>query len=99
MLRRVFKVNEKTGHQKPIWLDPENIGKILDARPIIESGGHPLEQVMQDLASMENNKIYELITPFLPSPLLDVVKKKGYNIWSEEVEGTIVKNYFIKNNG
>jgi hypothetical protein len=88
-------VTEKNA-EKPDWIKADRIAKTLDAQPIIESGGHPLEQVMKEMVELENGKIYELITPFVPSPLLDVVRKKGYQVWSETVDDNVVKNYFVK---
>jgi len=82
--------------EKPDWINSDQIAKTLDARPIIETGGHPLEQVMKELVELENGKIYELITPFVPSPLLDVVRNKGYQVWTETAEDNSVRNYFIK---
>lgn len=82
--------------EKPDWINSDKITTSLDARPIIESGGHPLEQVMKELVELENGKVYELITPFVPSPLLDVVRNKGYQVWSETVADNLVKNYFVK---
>ena len=39
---------------------------------------------------MSNEKIYELITPFVPAPLLDKVTAKGYLVWSKQ-EGDVFK--------
>lgn len=82
--------------KRPEWLRKGEIKKSLDARPILESGGHPLEQVMKEMAAMPEGGVYELVTPFLPAPLLDVLRKKGYPVWSEKIEDNLVKNYFLK---
>jgi hypothetical protein len=93
-----FVADNKTAKnaEKPDWIKSDKTAKTLDARPIIESGGHPLEPVMKELAELENDQIYELITPFVPSPLLDVVRNKGYQVWSETAGDNLVKNYFVK---
>ena len=82
--------------ETPKWFNQTEIIKTLDARPIIESGGHPLEQVMKEVAEIKNGKIYELITPFFPAPLIDMVKSKGYQVWTEQSDENVVKNYFCK---
>ncbi len=65
---------------------------------MIAAGGHPLTQVMQDLKEWKSGDIYELTTPFLPAPLLDKVKDKGFQVWSEEKPIGKFKNYFHKQN-
>ncbi|MCF8368055.1 MAG: DUF1858 domain-containing protein [Bacteroidales bacterium] len=80
---------------KPLWFDEEKIKYSYDARADIASGGHPLSKVMGDLKSVNKGDIYELITPFLPAPLLDNVKAKGFLVWSEEATQGLYKNYFI----
>ncbi len=88
--------SEKTNSDRPDWLNTNKIAKFLDARPIIESGGHPMEQMLRELATLKDGQVYQLNTPFLPTPLLDVLKNKGYLSWSEQIEAELVKNYFIK---
>lgn len=82
--------------EKPKWFNLEEISKRLDARPIIEAGGHPLEQMMKELKNLEPGKIYELTTPFFPAPLIDMVKSKGYQVWTEQADEQVIKNYFYK---
>lgn len=82
--------------EKLKWAEPEFIARTFDARPVIASGGHPLTKVMQDLPALAEGKSYELITPFLPVPLLDMVKSNGYQVWAEQIEENLVKCYFSK---
>ncbi|MEI6748318.1 MAG: DUF2249 domain-containing protein [Bacteroidales bacterium] len=82
---------------KPTWLNEANIRKSLDAREILASGGHPLEQVMGDLTSFVSGEIYELITPFTPTPLIEKVKNIGFESYSEQDGSGVVKSFFRKN--
>jgi hypothetical protein len=41
--------------------------------------------------------IYELITPFLPAPLIDSAKEKGFLTWSQKEGGEIFKTYLTPN--
>jgi hypothetical protein len=88
--------NPKTGSNKPVWLSDDKIIVRFDASEMIASDGHPLTQVMQDLKEWKSGDIYELTTPFLPAPLLDKVKEKGFHVWSNEIAPGIFKNYFLK---
>lgn len=78
----------------PDWYSVEKIKVRFDASEMIASGGHPLTQVMQDLKDWKSGDIYELTTPFLPAPLLDKIKDKGFLIWSREIAPGSFKNYF-----
>jgi hypothetical protein len=88
--------NQELSTDKPKWLSEEKIKARFDASEMIASGGHPLTQVMQDLKEWKSGDIYELITPFLPAPLLDKVKEKGFQVLSKEVTPGNFKNYFLK---
>jgi len=49
----------------------------LDIRPDIESGGHPMETVLAALHTLAPGDILEIIAPFEPAPLLDIIGKQG----------------------
>lgn len=80
---------------QPDWFDASKITQTLDARPAIASGQHPLEAVYNALFEMKEDGIFELITPFVPAPLLDKVKAKGYLVWTKQ-EDDMFRNYFVK---
>jgi hypothetical protein len=82
--------------RQPSWLNPEKIVKQLDARPIIEQGGHPLGDVLTDIRDLAVGDIYELITPFLPAPLIERVVDQGFDAWSKKESENLIKTYFLK---
>jgi uncharacterized protein (DUF2249 family) len=82
--------------ERPNWLNTDNIEERLDARPMLEAGEHPLGVVLAALQKLPNGKIYELTTPFLPAPLLEQVRQKGFQVYSETVSENQVKSYFCK---
>ena len=79
----------------PGWFDSTKIAKSLDARPIIESGQHPLNMVLEELKGLQRGEIYELITPFLPAPLIDMAMKKGFQAWSKQEQTELVRTFFV----
>jgi len=81
---------------KPSWLKEEKIVKRLDARPIIELGGHPLGEVLTGVGDMKTGEIFELITPFMPAPLIERVVAQGFDNWSEKRAEDHFINYFLK---
>ena len=68
----------------PDWARNAEVARSFDAREAIESGGHPMERVMGDLATLEAGEIYELVTPFVPAPLVGLARQKGFEGFSIE---------------
>lgn len=62
----------------PAWAAETAVTKSLDAREIIQQGGHPLERVMTELGTLNPGEVYQLITPFVPAPMIDLVKQRGF---------------------
>lgn len=58
----------------------KNITHRLDVRPIIEAGEHPKERVLSLAGELQNGDCMELISSFPPTPLIDLLLKKGYKI-------------------
>jgi hypothetical protein len=81
--------------QVPAWFNQDMISQTNDARETIASGGHPLGDVMGDLHTWEGG-IYELITPFLPAPLIDKVKGLGFEAWTKKENESLFRNYFYR---
>lgn len=81
---------------QPDWFDPAKVTVTMDAREMIATGGHPVSKVLGDLHDFEAGKIYELVTPFLPAPLIDKVKDIGYRCWTKKESESLFRSYFIK---
>jgi hypothetical protein len=80
----------------PAWMKDRVVTKTLDAQPIIAGGGHPMEQVLSELRDLQAGEVYLLLTPFLPAPLLDIVRKQGYQVWSKVNDQGLYENYVRK---
>ncbi len=78
---------------RPSWFDAAKVVKSLDARPLLERGEQPMNRVFHDCKNLLPGEIYELITPFLPSPLIAQAEKQGYAVWTAE-EKRRVLTYF-----
>jgi len=77
----------------PAWATQAARTVTLDARPIIAAGGHPLHEVMQGLAALGETEVYEMVTPFVPAPLVEMARGRGFDacsIW----DGDVVRTYF-----
>jgi Domain of unknown function (DUF1858) len=67
---------------KPEWVKDENIKITYDARIDLESGNHPAAKVTKEIFTLNESELYLLITPFLPGPLIEIVKEKGFEIYT-----------------
>lgn len=82
--------------ERPPWAEPAAVAQRHDARAAIEAGEHPLPRVLADLAALGDGQVYELVTPFVPAPLVDLAREKGFASFSAvEAEG-LVRTYFRK---
>ena len=79
----------------PTWFDVSKIAKSLDARSMIESGQQPMNLVLEELKGLNPGEIYELITPFMPAPLIDIIRKKGFQVWSQQENSDMIKTYCL----
>jgi hypothetical protein len=80
--------------EEPAWVKERTIRESFDAREMIEAGGHPLNKVLEDVEKLGDEEIYELITPFLPAPLIELAQNRGYDAWSKQEREDLVKTYF-----
>ena len=79
--------------ERPSWFAPSRIIKSLDARPMLEKGEQPINKVFSDCKNLKAGEIYELVTPFLPAPLIDAAKEKGYLVWVKKEAENFFKTY------
>jgi hypothetical protein len=87
---------ETTVGPAPEWFQQRAVKKKLDARPLIESGERPMESVLAAVDQLADGDVFELTTPFVPAPLIDMAKRKGVQVWYQEEATEVVKTYFGK---
>jgi hypothetical protein len=81
--------------KQPDWLDETKIGLTLDATPIINSGGSPMNEILKEAGSLKPEEIFEIKTPFVPAPIIDMLKKKGFRVFCVET-GESVTTYICR---
>ena len=81
---------------KPAWFSESQIQRELDAREMLAAGEHPVNQVMADLKQLPAGKIYKLLTPFLPAPLIDKATSMSVQHWVNKVSEAEFEIYFFK---
>lgn len=70
------------------------IQESFDARPIIEAGEHPMHEVISKMNGLESGKMLELITPFVPIPLIEIGKNRGLAVKYVKSADDVVRTYF-----
>ncbi|UCH15481.1 MAG: DUF1858 domain-containing protein [Bacteroidales bacterium] len=79
----------------PGWYDKNKVTISFDACPVIERGESPVALIFKKIENLGKGEIFELITPFVPAPVIDKLKEKGYNAWFTKAKN-VVKTYFYK---
>ncbi len=80
----------------PEWFNESKIVNSIDARPLLARGEHPMQMIMMETMKLKSGEILEMITPFKPAPLLDMVSQQGLDVFSLMVNENLFKNYFKK---
>jgi hypothetical protein len=81
---------------EPRWIAEATSMVCLDARPVLATGAHPVNDVMAGLAALGSGEVFELVTPFVPTPLVDMARARGFEAFSAR-EGETVHTYFRSN--
>jgi hypothetical protein len=70
----------------PEWFDPEKISDHFDAIRMINAGDSPMNEILQRAKKLEEGNILELVTPFVPAPILEILIEKGYPVWVKKID-------------
>ena len=81
---------------QPDWFDATKIVVSIDEREGGDEDSMPLVSLVQKATRLDQTEIVELITTFLPAPGIDIMKKKGFLVWSVEESSGLIKTYFSK---
>ena len=89
---------ENTGpvSNSPEWFNPAAISESLDAREMLQRGEHPLAEVLARTSKLKQGAIFELITPFLPAPLIGKVEASGLESYTVNMHESEFRTYFFK---
>lgn len=68
----------------------------LDVRPSLASGVDPFSLIMKNIDTLKDGEILHLINTFEPLPLYNVLAKRGFSHFTENIDG-IFNVYFFKN--
>ncbi len=79
----------------PDWFDNIRIIQQFDASPIINAGSSPMAEILALAKELQQGEILEIKTPFVPAPIIDMLKNKGFKSFSLP-KGDEILSYFEK---
>lgn len=65
----------------------------LDVRPIIAAGDHPKDLVITEAEKLSPGECMELISPFPPAPLINLLQKRGFKVTMLAPEKGMVRTF------
>jgi uncharacterized protein (DUF2249 family) len=68
----------------------------LDVRSVIASGSDPLSIIMEKVKVIQPGQALKIINTFEPMPLILMLKKKGFEIYVDEISDDLIETYFYK---
>ena len=81
---------------KPAWFSAEKISVSIDEDRLEDKDKMTLTVILREAKNIEKGEIIELVTTFLPAPGIDIMKSKGYSVWTTKGEGNLIRTYFLK---
>lgn len=70
--------------------------RTLDVRPLIARGEEPFQKIMRTIASLEPEENLLLVTPFLPSPLIERLQSAGFAARPERMADGSWQTHFLR---
>lgn len=87
--------SEFLSDKTPDWFETDKIVAFLDASNIINSGESPMADILRYSNGLQPGAIFELKTPFVPAPIIDMLKTKGFKVFTVQDECAF-KTYISK---
>lgn len=76
--------------ETPGWFDKTKITSTFDASNVINSGGSPMAEILRQANKLNPGEIFELKSPFVPAPVIDMLKEKGFRVYTIQDEPAFI---------
>jgi TusA-related sulfurtransferase len=80
---------------QPQWFDAAKIVESIDEQEA-NPDQMPIVAVLQRAAALQRGEILELVTTFLPAPGIEIMKQKGFRVWSFQPTPELIRTYISK---
>ena len=74
---------EQSVQEAPSWIE-EQPAATFDANALLDAGQNPLAVVTKKLKELPPGVIVQLVADFLPEPLIEELRKKGYEVYARQ---------------
>ena len=80
---------------QPGWFAAAKIVTSIDERTA-DPNKMPIIAVLQKAARLQTGEMLELVTTFIPAPGIELMKRKGLQVWSVQQEPELIRTYVSK---
>lgn len=70
--------------------------RTLDVRPILSRGEEPFSAIMQAVVDLGPSDTLLLVSPFLPSPLIEKLRSEGFSARPERGSDGAWRTFFVR---
>jgi len=88
------EIQNGINYDKPEWFDEGKVMVRFDASPIINKGENPMQAIFNHLDQVKKDGIFQLVTPFVPAPIIELIAKKEYSHYCIQQQSTMFHTYF-----
>ncbi len=82
--------------EQPPWFDQARVVRTINELADTPSNAMALPTVAKAAESLGDAEILELVTSFLPAPGIDIMREKGFQVWSLEEDPQLIRTFFMK---
>jgi len=82
---------------KPDWFSHDKVALSIDEDKVEDKDKMTLVIILKEAKNIKKGEIIELVTSFLPAPGIDILKSKGYSVWTRKESDDLIRSYFLKN--
>jgi len=83
-------------NEQPDWFSPEKVVLSIDEDKVEDKDKMTLVVVLHEAKEVQGGEIIELVTSFLPAPGIDILKSKGFKVWTMKESEELIRSYFLK---
>jgi len=83
--------------EQPNWFTPDKIVSTFNEAQMKDKDKMALAIILKEVKKVKRGEIIELVTSFLPAPGIDILKSKGYSVWTTKESENVIKSYFLNN--
>ncbi len=83
--------------EQPNWFSPGKVVLTISEDKLDNDDRMTLVVILREAKNIKQGEIIEVVTSFLPAPGIDILKSKGYSVWTQKISDDMIKSYFLKN--